>query len=315
MKLNDNQMKRIALLLCILCLNLWVSAQNFIHLWPEGKMPNSKGIAMTDSIFDERYRRVATPGMFAFFPSKQENKGSAVIICPGGGYKHFAYLSSGTQVAKWFNTLGINAFVLISRLPHAPELVERSKAPLQDAQRAMRMIRANAKSWGIDPGKIGIMGFSAGGHVASTLATHAEDVSAVSDSLDKFSFRPDFLLLVSPVITMGKLTHTGSRDNLLGENPPKELIEKYSNELQVTEKTPPAFLVHAENDPAVSPENSILFFNALRQKNVSASIHIFPQGGHAIGLQNNPGSTALWKELCELWLVEKGFLPSEKISK
>lgn len=309
-------MSRIAILIVILIsCNLQLFAQDFIRLWQEGKMPNSKGIAMTDSIFDERYRRVATPGMYAFFSSKQENKGSAVIICPGGGYKHFAYLSSGTQVAKWFNSMGINAFVLISRLPHSPDLVERSKAPLQDAQRAVRLIRANAKQWGINPEKVGIMGFSAGGHVASTLGTHIEDVSAIGDSLSDISFCPDFMLLVSPVITMGEYAHTGSRDNLLGENPSKELIDKYSNELQVSAKTPPAFIVHAENDPAVSPKNSLLFFNALREKNVSASIHIFPLGGHAIGLQNNPGSTKLWKELCEMWLIEKGLLPETNTNK
>ncbi|MBN1116843.1 MAG: alpha/beta hydrolase [Bacteroidales bacterium] len=295
------------LVVLIFC-NLLVSAQEFICLWPEGKMPNSKGMALTDSIYDERYRRVGTPGMFAFFPSKQENKGAAIIICPGGGYKHFAYISSGTQIAKWFNTMGINAFVLISRLPHSPDLTERSKAPLQDAQRAIRLIRANAQRWDLKPDKIGIIGFSAGGHVASSLATHTEDVSGIDDSLSHISFYPDFVLLVSPVITMGEYTHTGSRNNLLGENPSKELIDKYSNELQVTAKTPPAFIVHAENDPAVSPKNSLLFFNALRENNVSASIHIFPFGGHAIGLQNNPGSTKLWKELCEMWLIEKGLL-------
>lgn len=283
-------------------------AQDLIRLWPEGKMPNSKGLPQTDSIFNERYYRVANPGMYAFFPSKQENQGTAVLICPGGGYHHYAYMGA-IQFAKWFNTLGVSAFVLISRFPHSPDLVERSEAPIQDAQRAMHLIRANAKQWGINPEKVGVMGFSAGGHLASTLGTRIDDASAIVDTLSKYSFRPDFMLLVSPVITMGKYAHTGSRDNLLGENPSKELIEKYSNELQVTDKTPPTFLVHAENDQTVSPENSIQFFSALRQKKVSASIHIFPQGGHAIGLQNNPGSTILWKELCVLWLNEKGFLP------
>jgi acetyl esterase/lipase len=295
------------LLLVILC-NIIASAQDFIPLWPAGKMPNTKGMALTDSIFNERYFRVGTPGMYAFFPSKQENKGAAVIICPGGGYHHYAYQSSGTQVAKWFNTMGISAFVLISRLPLSPDLVERSTAPLQDAERAMRIIRSNASAWGIKKDKIGVMGFSAGGHVASTIGVHTEDVSAIGDSLDRIPFRPDFMLLVSPVISMGEFAHAGSRDNLLGLNPPKELLNRYSNELQVTTQSPPAFIVHAENDPVVNPKNSLLFFDALRDKNVSASIHIFPQGGHAIGLQNNPGSTMLWKELCELWLIENGFL-------
>lgn len=300
--------KSFFLLVVLIFCNILVSAQEFIPIWPEGKMPNSKGIVLTDSISNERYWRVGNPGIYTFFPSRQENKGAAVMICPGGGYHHYSYLSSGIQIAKWFNTMGVSAFVLISRLPASPDLIDRSVAPLQDAQRAIRLIRANAKDWGIQPDKIGIMGFSAGGHVASSLGTHTEDVSGIGDSLSYISFCPDFMLLVSPVITMGDFTHSGSRDNLLGEKPSKELIVKYSNELQVTAQTPPAFIVHAENDPVVSPQNSLLFFNALREKNVSASIHIFPFGGHAIGLQNNPGSTKLWRELCEMWLVEKGFI-------
>ena len=285
-------------------------AQAFIPLWPAGKMPNTKGLVLTDSIFNERYQRIGTPGIYAFFPSRQENKNTAVILCPGGGYHHYAHVST-FQVAKWFNTMGISAFVLISRLPHSPDLVERSKAPLQDAQRAMRLIRANAQTWNINPDKIGIMGFSAGGHVASTLGTHTEDVSSINDSLDKISFNPNFMLLVSPVITMGEWAHKGSKDNLLGENPSKELIETYSSELQVTTKTPPTFIVVAENDKTVPTQNSLLFYNALRAKNVSASLHVFPFGGHAIGLQNNPGSTRLWRELCELWLVEMGFVKGD----
>ncbi len=285
-------------------------AQDSIPLWPKGKMPNTKGLVMTDSIFNERYQRIGTPRMYAFFPSKQENRNAAVILCPGGGYHHYAHVST-FQVAKWFNTMGISAFVLVSRLPHSPDLVERSKAPLQDAQRAIRLIRANAQAWNINPDKIGVMGFSAGGHVASTLGTHTEDISAIGDSLDRLSFNPNFMLLVSPVITMGEFAHKGSRENLLGENPSKELIEKYSSELQVTAKTPPAFIVVAENDKTVPPQNSLLFYNALRAKNVSASLHVFPFGGHAIGLQNNPGSTKLWKELCEFWLIEMGVVKGD----
>ena len=284
-----------------------VSAQEFFPLWPSGKMPNSKGMNLTDSIFDERYRRVGTPGIYAFFPSKQENKNTSVILSPGGGYHHYAYMST-FQVAKWLNTLGINAFVLISRLPLSPDLVERSKVPLQDAQRAIRQIRSNAQSWNINPNKIGIMGFSAGAHVASTLGTHLEDVSAIGDELDKIAFNPNFMMLISPVITMGDSAHQGSKENLLGEKPSKELIEKYSSEKQVTTKTPPAFIVVAENDKVVPPINSILFFNALQEKKVSASLHVFPQGGHGIGMQGNPGSTKLWRELCEMWMIEMGFI-------
>jgi len=299
--------KAILLLFFLIFFNFLSLAQEYIRLWPDGKMPNTKGMALTDSIFNERYYRIGNPGMYAFFPSKQENRGTAVVICPGGGYHHYAYMGA-IQVAKWFNTMGVSAFVLIPRLPLSADLVDRSIVPLQDAQRAMKIIRSKASEWGIKTDKIGVMGFSAGGHVASTLGVHNEDIYAIGDSVDQFAFHPDFMLLVSPVITMGEYAHPGSRENLLGEKPSKELIEKYSNELQVTSQTPPAFIIHAENDPVVNPGNSLLFFNALREKNVSASIHIFPFGGHAIGLQNNPGSTKLWKELCEMWLIEKGFL-------
>jgi acetyl esterase/lipase len=286
-------------------------AQDFIPLWPEGKMPNTKGMKVQDAVSDERFRSVGTPGVYAFFPSKQENKRAAVVICPGGGYKHLSHEVSGTQIAKWFNTMGASAFVLISRLPHSPDLVRRDQAPLQDAQRAVRLIRHHAATWGIDPGKVGVMGFSAGGHLASTLGTHLEDVSRIGDETDTVSFRPAFMLLVSPVITMGPKTHKGSRDNLLGENPSAELIQKYSSELLVSDQTPPAFIAVADDDKSVDPANSILFYNALREKGISASLHVFPSGGHAIALRNNPGSTQLWTVLCEMWLVEMNFIPEK----
>jgi acetyl esterase/lipase len=299
---------RVIFLLAVILVSNKLLGQEYINLWPEGKMPNSKGLSVRDSISNERYFRVGTPGMFAFFPSKQQNKGAAVVICPGGGYYHYSYILSGTEIAKWFNTMGISAFVLISRFPHSPDLIERSKAPLQDAQRAVRMIRANAQQWGIKPDKIGIIGFSAGGHLASTLGTHMEDVSNIGDSLRSISFRPDFMLLISPVISMGEYAHEGSRSNLFGEKPSKELIEKYSNELQVTSQTPPAFIALADNDNVVNPMNSVLFYNAMHSKNISVSLHIFPHGGHALGLLDNPGSTGLWVELCKLWITEMEFM-------
>ena len=186
-------------------------AQEFIPLWPAGKMPNSKGMNLGDSIANERIFRVGTPGMYAFFPSTQENKGSAVVICPGGGYERLAYIISGTQLAKWFNTLGISAFVLNYRLPNSADLVEREKGPLQDAQRASRVIRANAKKWSIEPNKVGIQGSSAGGHLAALTSTTRADVSAIGDSLDALPFRPDFTILVSPVIDLDVFAHAGSR--------------------------------------------------------------------------------------------------------
>ncbi|MBA4124815.1 MAG: alpha/beta hydrolase [Acidobacteria bacterium] len=302
----------LSVILFLVSLPLVVAAQEFIPLWEKGKMPNSKGIELKDDIRNERIYQVGTPGFYAFFPSNQENKGAAVLICPGGGYQHLAYIISGMQLAKWFNTLGISAFVLNYRLPNSPDVRQREIAPLQDAQRAMRIIRANAEKWQIKPDKIGILGTSAGGHLAANLGTSTEDATKINDELDKFPFNPNFMILVSPVITMGEYAHAGSRKNLLGENPSRQLIEKYSLEKQVTATTPPAFIVHAADDKAVNPRNSLMFYNALLDKSISASLHIFPNGGHAIALRNNPGSTETWTNLCEMWLTEMGFIPQVK---
>lgn len=281
----------------------------FIPLYAKGKMPNSKGMNLKDSIANERIYRVGTPGMYAFFPSAQENKGAAVLICPGGGYERLAYVISGTQLAKWFNAIGISAFVLNYRLPNSPDLVQREIGPLQDAQRAMKIIRSNAAKWGIKPDKIGVQGSSAGGHLASLLATETQDFSTIKDSLDPVSFRPDFMMLISPVIDLGTYAHAGSRKNLLGASPSQELINKYSTQNRVAATTAPAFIVHAFNDNSVTPMNSLLFYKALLEHKVVTSFHAFPQGGHAIALRNNPGSTEQWTNLCEAWMIEMGFIP------
>lgn len=281
----------------------------FIPLYSKGKMPNSKGLNFKDSITNERIYRVGTPGMYAFFPSSTENKGAAVLVCPGGGYERLAYVISGTQLAKWFNAVGISAFVLAYRLPNSPDLIQREIGPLQDAQRAIKIIRANAGKWGIKPDKIGVQGSSAGGHLATLVGTRKEDVSAIHDSLDSVSFHPNFLILVSPVIDLGTYAHAGSRKNLLGENPSQELINRYSTQNNVNEKTPPTLIADAFNDKTVPPMNSLLFYKALLEHNVSTSFHVFPQGGHAIALRNNPGSTEQWTNLCEAWMVEMGFIP------
>lgn len=280
----------------------------FIPLYAKEKLPNSKGLKLKDSIANERIYQVGTPGMYAFFPSSAENTGAAVLICPGGGYERLAYVISGTQLAKWFNTIGVSAFVLNYRLPNSPDLVQREIGPLQDAQRAIKVIRKNAIRWGIIKNKIGVQGSSAGGHLAGMLATQKTDHSLIKDSLDTISFRPDYLLLVSPVVDMGEYAHAGSRKNLLGGNPSNDLIRTYSNHLQVSDFTPPAFIVHAFNDKSVTVKNSLLFYESLLAKKISSSLHIFPQGGHAIALRNNPGSTAQWTNLCEAWLIEMGFI-------
>lgn len=302
----------LSLILLLLTLPLAAFSQEFVPLWESGKMPNSKGIVLKDDIRNERIYQVGTPGFYAFFPSIQENKGAAVLICPGGGYERLAFQISGTQLAKWFNSIGVSAFVLNYRLPTSPDLKQREIAPLQDAQRAMRVIRANAEKWGIKPDKIGVLGTSAGGHLAANLGTASEDFAKIGDDMHKQPFAPNFMILISPVISMGEFGHATSRKNLLGANPSKELIEKYSLEKQVAATVPAAFIVHAADDKAVNPRNSLLFYNALLDKNVSASLHIFPHGGHAIALRNNPGSTETWTNLCEMWLVEMNFIPQIK---
>ena len=291
---------------------LTINAQEFISIWPDGKMPNSKGLHITDSIVNERAYRVGEPGMYAFFPSKDDNCGAAVVIFPGGGYTHIALNVGGFQLAKWFNTLGITAFVVKYRLPNSIDLMQRELGPLQDAERALQIVRANALKWKIKEDKIGVMGASAGGHLASLVGTAEEDVTSLRDSIHAFSFRPDFMILISPVIDMGKYAHKGSKASLLGQNPSAQMIEKYSTQNNVDAQTPVCFIADAFNDRTVQPVNSLLFYQALLDKKISASFHVFPQGGHAINVNNNPGSTSLWKPLCEEWLKEMGFISFEK---
>jgi acetyl esterase/lipase len=301
-------MKKLIVFTALIFLSGKLIAQQFIPLWPNGKKPNWNGKTVTDSLYNERIWRVGTPGLYAFMVPSSENKGTTVLICPGGGYERLSHIYNGFQFAKWFNVHGINAFVLIYRLPHQQDLQSRESAPLMDAQRAIRFIRSNAANWNLDKNKIGVMGISAGGHVASMLGTHSEDVSSIKDSLDTVSYRPDFMILLSPVITMEKYAHPGSKRNFFGADTSSAMIEKYSSELHVTANTPPSFMVHAQNDSTVKVQNSLLFYNALIEKGVQASIHIFPQGGHGIALVDNPGSTALWLDLLSLWLSEKNFV-------
>lgn len=298
--------KIISSLLLLLSFGLQTHAQQFIPLWPDGKMPNSKNLHLKDSLVNDRAYLIANPGMYAFLPSKEENNGSAVLIFPGGGYDHLTFDLGGFQIAKWFNSLGVSAFVVMYRLPTSPDLKERESGPLQDAQRAIRIVRSNASKWHIKKDKIGVQGSSAGGHLATLLGTFTADVSSLKDEMDTISYRPDYMILVSPVIDLGKYAHTGSRNNFLGKNPSQELINKYSTQNNVSSQTPVCFIVDAFNDKAVPPQNSLLFYQALLKNHISASFHVFPQGGHSIGLSNNPGSTELWKQLCEGWLKEMG---------
>ena len=277
-----------------------------LPLW-EDKIPNSqpsdeKELNEVDGIL--RISKVQIPTLEIFLPSKKDTTGKAVIICPGGGYGVLAYHWEGTDVAKWFNSRGIAAFVLKYRLPRSKSIIVQHEAPLQDAQRALRLVRYHAGAWGIDKNSIGVLGFSAGGHLASTLGTQFDKKTLdIEDEIDKMSARPDFMALVYPVVSMYlSVTHVGSRTNLLGENPTDALINEYSNELQVNENTPPTFIVHSTNDKAVPVENSLNFFKALKDAGVKSEMHIYPEGGHGYALAIGKGYLQTWTDRLFDWL-------------
>ncbi len=286
---------RLLLTLSTLFMATLTYAQNFtLPLWPNG-VPNAKPSSnneVSDSSDIVRISKVINPSIDVFLPSKQNATGQAVIICPGGGYQILAYDWEGTDIAKFLNGHGIAAVVLKYRLPENDSNVEPHKSPLMDAQQAMKLVRKKASSWNIDENKVGIMGFSAGGHLASTLGTHFDE-----------STRPSFMALIYPVISMNKeFTHMGSRNNLIGKNPSTELVELYSNELQVNTNTPPTFLLHASDDGAVPVENSLVFYKALVKNNVPSEMHIYPEGGHGFSLAFNKNQLANWPGLLIEWM-------------
>lgn len=300
-------MKKLSLFALLLLIVNISYGQNLIELWPD-EIPNSRESDETEIIEKNDFtwiENVQVPTLEVFLPPKGIATGQAVVICPGGGYWGVAYDIEGTEIAKFLNTKGIAGFVLKYRMPGAGSVVARNEAPLQDAKRAIRMVRANAEKWNLSEDKIGVMGFSAGGHLASTLGTHynSED-NFEKDSTDSFSAKPDFMVLVYPVITMKEpYVHQGSRNNLLGENPDEEMIEYYSNETQITEDTPPTFLVHATDDDGVPVENSLMFFQALKENGVSAEMHIYPEGGHGFNLAIGRGHLQGWTGRLYDWLL------------
>jgi len=296
------------LLICFFSFTfLCVNAQNFTYPLYTGTIPNSihKGEPETVEVKDiTLLRKVQIPDIAVFLPSKRFATGQAVVICPGGGYWVLAYDLEGTDIAKYLNSIGVAAIVLKYRLPTNENCVISHKAPLMDAQRAMRMVRANAANWNIDPTKIGVMGFSAGGHLAATLGTHFDSGNKLAtDSIEKQSCRPDFMILMYPVISfVDKSLHSGSSKALLGENPSQELLNLYSNELQVTADTPPSFIALADDDNGVPAENSLLMYSALRKNKVSAELHIVSEGGHGFGLGTGNEHISQWSNSLRLWL-------------
>lgn len=248
---------------------------------------------------------VQKPTLEVYLPAQRNANGKAVVIFPGGGYYGLAYDWEGTDIAKALNAKGVAGIVVKYRLPRSKSITKnKSVVPLQDAQRAIRLVKSNARAWGLDAKAVGIMGFSAGGHLASTLGTHyKEEVYEKRDAADDLSARPDFMVLIYPVITMEiPTTHMGSRVALVGEDPTQEAVDYLSNEKQVDTMTPPTFLLHAMDDGAVPVENTLMFFESLREHNVPASMHIYPKGGHGFSLGLEAGKPKNWIALLFDWM-------------
>ena len=282
-----------------------------LPLWPEGiphqKIVEAEKVEITDML---RVSNVHEPEIVVCFPAKNHANGKAVVVCPGGGYGMLAYDWEGTDVAKWLNSKGIVAIVLKYRLPNCKHVSH--EAPLADAQRALRMTRHYATLWNIDFHKVGIMGYSAGGHLASTAGTHYDRGNpSASDPIEKFSCRPDFMILLYPVISFidAGICHEGSKRNLIGENPTKEWESYYSNELQITNDTSPTILIHAADDTSVPVDNSIVFYKGLQAEGVSCEMHLYPYGGHGFSFAIGKGYLSTWPDRVIdwlNWLDEKG---------
>ena len=279
-------------------------APQVIPLWPEG-VPGAKPGGGEEQVVDGRVSNVQVPTLVHFPALATTAVGTAVIICPGGGYARLSMINEGTDLAQRLNALGVSAFVLKYRLAEYGH-----PAPLQDVLRAVRLVRSRSKELGVRPDRVGIIGSSAGGHLAATAATlYNAPEGRTGALLDATSARPDFVALLYPVITMkAPFVHAGSRRNLLGENPSAELVDHLSVEMQVTKDTPPTFLVHTAEDSTVPIENSLLFFQALRRVGVSAEMHLFEKGAHGFGTRSGLGPTSDWPKRWEDWMRSHGWL-------
>ena len=284
-------MKKTFILLSILFFMQITSAQEKILLYPNGPA-ESNGITEEEQFLRKDFMvKISEPRMYVYPASKENNSGCAVLICPGGGYTGVSVIKEGEEIAQWFNKIGVSAFVLYYRMPNGHHDI-----PLKDAQTALDIIHQRVKQWSIDPQKIGIMGFSAGGHLASTVGTHFTTKNN----------RPAFMILGYPVITMkADVTHKGSRTNLLGRDPEDAMLTRYSNELQVTKKTPPTFIFHAQDDKSVPILNSQLFAGALKANGVPVELYTFPEGGHGIGMRPTNPEADKWPEMLQKWMKSR----------
>ncbi|WP_417351377.1 alpha/beta hydrolase [Flavobacterium alkalisoli] len=283
-------------------------AQEVVPLY-NGKILNSKPVPDKEQTFNDGIliiSKVSVPTLTLYKPKKQSPKKTAVIICPGGGYEFLAAGHEGSDVATALNDMGVTAIILKYRLPSDSTMIDKTIGPLQDLQQAVKTVREKAKEWDIDPNNIGVMGFSAGGHLAASGVTQYK--RELIDNPKHTSLRPDFSILLYPVISFtDSLTHMGSRNNLIGKNPSEELIKQYSNELQVTPDTPPAFLVHSADDGAVPIQNSIAYYEALLKNGVYGEMLLYPQGEHGFGL-NNKSTDDKWIDNLKNWMKTMKFL-------
>ena len=273
---------------------LYSTTPNQIVVANEEKEDIYNGITIVSKVTEPAYQYFRVKG--------DDIKRPCVIIYPGGGYFILASGHEGVDVAKFFNSIGVNAMVVKYRIPNDKAQVDKSIAPLQDAQQAMLLARTNAADWGIDANKIGILGFSAGGHLAASLSSHYADIKI--DNPLNISLRPNFQILIYPVITMNDFGHAGSKENLIGKNPTDAQVQYYSNELNVNDQTPPAFIVHAKNDDAVPVQNAYEYDKALKANKVASTLYLFEKGGHGFGMIN-PTSTVQWTTPLTEWLRER----------
>lgn len=280
-------------------------AKEVVALYPAAQLPPDAASQVEQCNDHGCISNVHVPTLSVYLPATGAS-GCGVVVCPGGGYGALACGHEGCDIARWFNDNGIAAFILKYRLPAAGH---RHPAPLQDVQQAFRIVRANAAKWGVDPHRVGVMGFSAGGHLAGSAMTHLQPAGpAPAGQPGGQSIRPDFGILIYPVVTMTEpFGHAGTRDNLLGQNPPAAGAFGLSNELQVTPDTPPAFFAHSMDDGGVPVENTLVFAKAMRRAGVKAEVHLFPEGGHGYGM-GAPGTLqSRWPAMCIQWLKQSGF--------
>jgi len=281
-----------------------------IELYSKG-VPGSKKVpagTYIEKTVNAHASKISNPVLIPFFPEKGKANGTAIVIFPGGGYAFLSMENEGYAIARKFNEIGVTAFILKYRLPSDSVMVDKTIGPFQDAQRAIQMVRERAKDWGIDTRRVGVIGFSAGGHLASTALTHFN--KAAIENKANINLRPSFGILLYPVISFTGIAHKGSKDNLIGKTPSAEMVDLYSNEKQVTTATPPTFLVHAADDNVVPVQNSLVFYEAMLKAGVKSELHIYQSGGHGFGLINKTTNDE-WFERCKNWMDTNGWLTAK----